>query len=82
MDGGGDPRGKGKMAWPERPHDFHPLHNDMLFVADALAGILLGFASGFVYLRMLRLYRAVGCADVAALAGNDARQHCCGADHA
>ncbi len=46
------------MAWPERPHDFHPLHNDMLFVADALAGILLGFASGFVYLRMLRLYRA------------------------
>jgi putative colanic acid biosynthesis UDP-glucose lipid carrier transferase len=62
MGGGSNPRYPRAVAWPGRAHDFHPVHNDMLFVSDVVAGILLGFISGFVYLRLLYSYSGVNMA--------------------
>ena len=56
MDGGSDPRRPAAMAWPGRTHEFHSVHTEMIFASDVLMGVLLGFASGFFYLRMLNVY--------------------------
>jgi exopolysaccharide biosynthesis polyprenyl glycosylphosphotransferase len=62
MGGGSDPHRLAALVWNEPARELHPASTEIIFIADFVIGMLLGFTTGSCYVRTLHAYSSVSAA--------------------